>query len=385
MMSTITAMPSRLLEQAVQDRRYLHENPELSGVEYETCNYIRSRLESLDIEILDYNAPSVVGFIKGTMGGRTIALRADIDALPINEEGNKSYISKKAGVAHVCGHDGHTAILLAVAEWLSKNRGEVGPNVMLIFQSAEEITPSGADSLVKQGVLQNVDAIFGIHLWQGLAKGKIGLSHGPMMASTDDVEIMIKGSGGHGSMPHETVDPVYIATHVIQALQSIISRKLNPLTPGVISIGKVEAGTTYNIIPSSVKLSGTVRGLTYESVEMLRDNIKQLTEGICTSFGAKGEVGYIIGTPPLVNDTEQSQFVEEVICKYFGNEIFELVEPVMGGEDFAYYLLNKPGAFIFVGMGGEKSAYPHHHPQFDIDEEVMPNAIELFIQLVKNF
>ncbi|WP_408011463.1 M20 family metallopeptidase [Pseudalkalibacillus sp. A8] len=383
-MST-SVMSSKLLEQAIQDRRYLHEHPELSGEEYETCAYIRSRLESLDIEILDYHPPSVVGFIKGITGERTIALRADIDALPIEEEGNKNYISKKSGVAHVCGHDGHTAILLAVAEWLSKNRSEFESDVMLIFQSSEEVTPCGADLLVKQGILQEVDAIFGIHLWQGLKKGKIGLSHGPMMASADDFEIIIEGSGGHGSMPHETVDPVYIATHVIQGLQSIISRKLNPLTPGVISIGKVEAGTTYNIIPNSVRLSGTVRGLTYASVKLLRENIKELTKGICTSFGAKGEVSYIIGTPPLVNDLEQSGFVEKVIRNHFGNEKFALVEPVMGGEDFSYYLLKKPGAFVFVGMGGEKSSFPHHHPKFDIDEDVIPDAIELFIQLVKNF
>ncbi|MBS4191895.1 amidohydrolase [Bacillus sp. FJAT-49705] len=371
--------------QAIDDRRYLHKHPELSGKEYETYKFIRSRLEDLNIEILDYQPPSVVGYIKGTNGDKTIALRADIDALPVVEEGEKPYLSKFPGVAHVCGHDGHTAILLAVSEWLSKNRDRVEPNVVLIFQSSEEITPSGAEALVKQGVLENVDSIFGIHLWQGIKKGKIGLAHGPMMASADDFEIMIEGFGGHGSMPHETVDPIYVATHVIQSLQGIISRSLNPIHPGVISVGKIEAGTTYNIIPNSVKLSGTVRALTLNTVNTLRHQIVQITDGICSAFNAKGQVDYILGTPPLVNDPNESRFVESIIRASFDEDVFELVDPVMGGEDFSHYLLEKPGAFMFVGMGGEKSIYPHHHPKFDIDEDVIPDAIKLFIEILKNY
>ncbi|MGG2108996.1 amidohydrolase, partial [Lysinibacillus pakistanensis] len=202
---------------------------------FETSKFIRKRLMELNIDILSFGPPSVVALIKGSKGLKTIALRADIDALPIIEEGEKPYISKKTGIAHMCGHDGHTAILLAIAEWLSKN--EVEANVVLIFQSAEEITPSGADLLIKQGVLEGIDAIFGIHLWQGLEKGKIGLTHGPMMASIDDFEIDIKGFGGHGSMPHETIDPIYIASNLIQAFQSIISRNINPIEAGVITVG----------------------------------------------------------------------------------------------------------------------------------------------------
>ncbi|MGE8080140.1 M20 metallopeptidase family protein [Peribacillus loiseleuriae] len=374
-----------LIRQAIEDRRILHQYPELSGEEFETSAFIRNRLEALHIEILDFEPPSVIGFVKGTNGNKTIALRADIDALPITEEGDKPYLSKNPGVAHMCGHDGHTATLLAVAEWLSIKGNEVEPNIVLIFQSAEEITPSGADNLIKQGVLENVDAIFGIHLWQGMEKGKIGLTHGPMMASIDDFEIMIQGSGGHGSMPHETVDPIYVATHVIQSLQSIISRKLNPIDSGVITVGKIEAGTTYNIIPDTAKLIGTIRALTPEAVDTLQSQMVQLTEGICKAFGAKGQVDFIIGTPPLVNNPSESRFVESVIRQSFGDDVFELIDPVMGGEDFSYYLQNKPGAFIFVGMGGEKSMYPHHHPKFDIDEEVIPDAIKLFIEIAKNY
>ncbi|KRF52564.1 N-acyl-L-amino acid amidohydrolase [Bacillus sp. Soil768D1] len=374
-----------LANRAVKDRRFLHQHPELSGEEYETNQFIRNRLEALNIEILDYQPPSVVAFIRGTEGMKTIALRADIDALPITEEGDTPYISKKTGVAHMCGHDGHTAILLAVAEWLSITGNEVEPNIMLIFQSAEEITPSGADLLIKQGVLETVDAIFGIHLWQGLEKGKIGLTHGPMMASIDDFEIIIQGYGGHGSMPHETIDPIYIATNVIQSFQSIISRNLNPIDAGVITVGKIEAGTTYNIIPDTAKLIGTIRALTPQAVHTIQTKMLNLTEGICQAFGAKGKVDFILGTPPLINDPKQSQFIESVICKEFGHEVLEIVDPVMGGEDFSYYLQEKPGSFIFIGMGGEKSQYPHHHPRFDLDEEVFPDAIKLFIEIVKHY
>lgn len=372
-----------LTKRAIEDRRYLHQYPELSGQEFETSKFIRNRLMELNIDILSFGPPSVVGLVKGSKGSKTIALRADIDALPIVEEGEKTYISKKPGIAHMCGHDGHTAILLAVAEWLSRN--EVEPNVVLIFQSAEEITPSGADLLIKQGILEGIDAIFGIHLWQGLEKGKIGLTHGPMMASIDDFEIDIKGYGGHGSMPHETIDPIYIASSLIQAFQSIISRSINPIEAGVITVGNVQAGTTYNIIPDSARLIGTIRALTPETVNIIQTKMVNLTEGICQAFGAEGKVRFIIGTPPLINDPNESKFVENIVCKEFGHEVFDLVNPVMGGEDFSYYLQKKPGTFIFVGMGGEKSQYPHHHPKFDLDEDVFPDAIKLFIELVNHY
>ena len=374
-----------LINQAIEDRRHLHQNPELSGKEYETTAFIRRRLETLGIELLHYQSPGIVGFIKGTKGSKTIALRADIDALPIMEEGDKPYLSKNPGVAHMCGHDGHTAVLLAVAEWITKHRHEIEPNIMLIFQSAEEISPSGADQLINQGVLDKVDVIFGIHLWQGLEKGKIGTRPGPMMASVDDFEITIKGSGGHGSMPHETIDPIYISTHVIQALQSIISRTLNPMDSGVISVGKIEAGSTYNIIPDSAKIIGTIRALSPGAVETIQTKIVQLTKGICQSFGATGDVKFIVGTPPLVNDPKEAAFIEDLICDRFGEDIFERIEPIMVSEDFSYYLTKKPGAFIFVGMNGERSQYPHHHAKFDIDEDVIPEAIRLFTEILKQY
>ncbi|SNZ03391.1 amidohydrolase [Terribacillus aidingensis] len=373
----------RLIEQAIQDRRHFHQYPELSGEEYETGEYVQARLEKLGIEILDYQPPSVVGYVKGTKGDKTIALRADMDALPIVEEGGKPYISKHHGISHMCGHDGHTAILLAVAEWITLHREKVEHNIVLLFQSSEEASPSGADKLIGEGVLEGVDSIYGIHVDAGLAKGQFGTRPGAMMASVDDFEIKIQGSGGHASTPHLTIDPIYIATHVIQALQSIISRKLNPMGASVISVGKIEAGNTYNVIPDSAKIIGTMRSFSTEAVQTIQEQITKLTKGICESFGATAEVDFIVGTPPLINDEQEAAFAEKVLQDTFGAERYEELEPVMGSEDFSYYLQKIPGVFIKVGMQGEKSQYPHHHPKFDIDEDVFGDAIEVFLKLIQ--
>lgn len=384
-MTTALCTPS-LAEWAIQHRRYLHQHPELSGEEFETAAYIRKCLEELGIEILDYPAPNVVGFLKGTEGKKTIALRADIDALPIVEDGDKpGYISKRPGVAHVCGHDGHTAILLAAAKWMAENRQEVKSNVLFLFQSSEEMLPSGAEKLVAQGAIDQADAVFGLHLWQPFEKGKIGITYGAMMASADDYRIVIEGKGGHGSMPHETVDPIYIASHIIGALQGIVGRRMNAIEPAVISVGKIEAGTTYNIIPSQAFMSGTFRTHSESTRQALAAEMKSTVEGICAAFGAKGTLEVDWGTPALVNDKEMSQFVERVVTENIGSDLLVHVDPVMGGEDFSYYLQKKPGAYVFIGMNSEKSAYPHHHPRFDIDEEAIPTAVNLFIQLAREF
>ncbi|MFM1651053.1 M20 family metallopeptidase [Brevibacillus sp. B_LB10_24] len=381
-----TVISRELGEWAVAHRRYLHQHPELSGQEYQTHTYIKQHLEALGIAILDYQAPSVVGFLKGTDGSKTIALRADIDALPVQEEGEKSYLSKVPGVAHACGHDGHTAVLLAAAKWLSEHQGQVKPNVVFIFQSSEEREPSGAEALIKQGVLSNVDAVFGIHLWQPLAKGLIGVCHGPMMGACDEFKITITGKGGHGAMPHETVDPVYIASQVVGGLQSIVSRALNPMQSAVVTVGKVEEGSTFNIIPNEAVMLGTARSLTEETRQCVHKQMQRIVAGIPASFGAAGHMEYYWGTPAVVNDRQQSRYVEEVVKAVFGESVYAAdMEPTMAAEDFAFYLSHCPGAFIFVGMGGEASAYSHHHPRFDIDEAVIPSAIELFVQLVLRF
>ena len=233
-----------------------------------------------------YRAPSLVAYLPGIEGSKTLGLRADIDALPIQEEGEKPYLSERDGIAHVCGHDGHVSVLLAVAKWASENREWIKPNLVFIFQSSEEMSPSGAEALIRQGVLDQVDEIYGIHLWQPMEKGKIGLVAGPMMASSDEFELTIKGAGGHGAMPHETIDPIYIASQIISGLQSITSRKINPVEPSVITVGKVVAGTTYNIIPSQATLYGTIRALSNEVREWLPVELERLAKGIAEAYGA---------------------------------------------------------------------------------------------------
>jgi amidohydrolase len=384
-MLQIRFVDSELKKWAIAQRRHFHMHPELSGQEHNTSQYVKEKLSEFGIPLdARFSAPNVIGFLKGTEGHKTIALRADMDALPLNEEGDKPYLSTVPGVMHACGHDGHTAILLSVAKWMSSNQHLIKNNIVFIFQSSEEASPSGAQKLVQEGVLENVDEIYGIHLMSNLELGKIGFPTGPAKASCNDFDIIIKGKGGHGGVPQDTVDPIYIASHLIQAFQSIVSRNLNPLHAGVISFGGMQAGNSYNVIPSEVRLQGTIRAMTFEAAEMMQQKTAGLTEAICASFGAKGNYTFIEGTPPLYNHPEACEFAKGVIETTFGEGVFTPMDPELGAEDFAYYLQEKFGAFIHVGMKSEKSQYPHHHPKFDIDEESIPAAIELMIQLALN-
>ncbi|MDP4104909.1 MAG: amidohydrolase [Bacillota bacterium] len=376
---------SELKEWAVLQRRHFHMHPELSGQEYNTSQYVIEKLNEFGIPLdTRFSAPNVIGFLKGTEGRKTIALRADMDALPLYEEGYKPYLSTVPGVMHACGHDGHTAILLSVAKWMSSHQHLIQNNIVFIFQSSEEASPSGAQKLVQEGILKDVDEIYGIHLMSNLELGKVGFPTGPAKASCNDFDIIIKGKGGHGGVPQDTVDPIYIASHLIQAFQSIVSRNLNPLHAGVISFGGMQAGNSYNVIPSEVRLQGTIRAMTFEAAEIMHQKTAQLTEAICASFGAKGNYTFIEGTPPLYNHPEACEFAKGVIESTFGESVFTPMDPELGAEDFAYYLQEKFGAFIHVGMKSEKSQYPHHHPRFDIDEEALPAAIELMIELALN-
>jgi amidohydrolase len=353
---------------AIEHRRYLHQYPELSGQEFATHQYIKQQMQMLGLKLLNFKPPSLVAYLPGTSGEKTLGLRADIDALAMQEEGEKTYLSKHPGVAHTCGHDGHTAILLAVARWAVEHREQIKPNLVFIFQSAEETGPSGAAALIEQKLFDHIDEIYGLHLWQPLEKGKIAVLSGAMMASSDEFELTIHGVGGHGAMPHMAIDPVYIASQVIIGLQSIVSRKLDPLKPAVITVGKVETGTTYNVIPQQALLLGTTRAFSNNVRKWLREEIEDLASDICKAYGARAQFRFLRGTPPVVND--------KVISRY------ATIKPSMGAEDFGFYLQEKAGAFMFVGMNSDKSRYPHHDPRFDIDEEAIPIAIKLFLSLI---
>ncbi len=324
---------------------------------------------------------SAVAHLVGERPGRTVALRADMDALPITEENDFEFVSKNEGVMHACGHDGHTAMLLGAAKILSRMREEVEGEVRFIFQHAEELYPGGAQELVEAGVMEGVDAIFGIHLWSQLELGKIGVVYGPMLASPDTFEIVVEGRGGHAAMPHQTADAIAIGAQVVTNLQHVVSRNTDPLDKAVVSVTKFTGGTTHNVIPGSVELEGTVRTLDEEVRKEIPETMERIIKGVTGAHGASYSFEYQRGYRPVVNDEGVTRVVEETAREVFGEAALEMMRPIMGGEDFSAYQQVTPGTFLFVGAGNEKRGitYPHHHPRFTVDEEALEDGIKMFV------
>jgi amidohydrolase len=365
-------------------RRDFHRHPETAFEEHRTSSVLRKFLEDHDIPVQVMAKTGLRGVLRGKPGGKTVALRADIDALPLKEDGDKEYISENPGATHACGHDGHMAILMGVIELLCRRKKTFRGNVVFLFQPSEERIPGGAKLMMKEGALEGVDAIFGLHLWQLLATGVVGLVKGAMMAQPDKFTIRIQGKGGHGSMPHQTVDPILVASHLVVNIQSIVSRNVDPLKPVVISLGTIEGGTIYNIIPEKVVLTGTVRSFDADVQELSESRLKEITDATCTAFGATADFQYEKGYPPVVNDKTMVDFVARIAGGIFGEGKVQKIEPVMGGEDFAYFLQEVPGAFLFFGMG-DGMEFPHHHPAFDIDEKALPRATLLMATLALKY
>ncbi|HLO11651.1 MAG TPA: M20 family metallopeptidase [Pseudoneobacillus sp.] len=377
-----------LFEQMVEWRRDFHQNPELSFQEERTPKIIAKYLESLGIEVkTGVGGRGVVGTIKGGKPGKTIALRADFDALPIQDEKDVPYKSKVPGVMHACGHDGHTATLLGVAKVLSENREYLHGDVVLLHQHAEEVAPGGAIAMVEDGCLENVDVVFGSHLMANIPYGTYAYTKGPMMAAADRFVIEIQGRGGHGSAPHETVDSIAIGTQVVNQLQHIVSRQINPLKPAVISVGSFHAGGASNVIADSAELTGTVRTFDPEVRDYIEKEMKIIVEGICSTFHAKAEVSYYRGYPAVVNHDKETEVFVEVMKHSVGEEKLLNISPVMGSEDFGYFIQEKPGMFFFTGAGNEEmgACYPHHHPKFDFDERAMLDAGKAFLSLTHHY
>jgi amidohydrolase len=373
-----------LTSQLIAWRRDFHRHPETAFEEHWTSSVLRKFLEEHDIPVQVMAKTGIRGVLKGKPRGKTVALRADIDALPLKEEGDKVYISENPGAAHACGHDGHMAILMGAIEILCRRKETLQGNVVFLFQPSEERIPGGAKLMMEEGALEGVDAIFGLHLWQLLATGVVGLVKGAMMASPDKFTIRVHGKGGHGSMPHQTVDPILVASHLVVNAQSIASRNVDPLKPVVVSFGTIEGGTIYNIIPEEVVLTGTVRSFDSDVQELSENRLKEITDATCEAFGATADFKYEKGYPPVVNDESMVDFVAHTAGMIFGEGKVQEIDPVMGGEDFAYFLQEIPGAFLFFGMG-DGMEYPHHHPAFDIDEKALPQATILMIALALKF
>ena len=375
----------KISEHIYSYRRDFHQYPELSFQEYRTAETISKHLESFGIEHRKgVGKTGVVGEI--VFGdGPTIALRADMDALPIQEVGDLKYKSKNEGVMHACGHDGHMAILLGAANALSKNKKLKKGKVRFIFQPAEE-GAGGARYMIKDGCLDQVDEIYGLHLWNYQPVGEIGVKNGPIMAAADMFDIIIKGKGGHGATPQGTVDAIVVASNLITMLQTIVSRNTNPLDNTVLTIGEINGGQNFNVIADEVRLTGTTRAYTENNRNMIKKRMQNIIDGVSKSFGAEIVLKYKEGYPPTINHEDPTKLILEassmVVGKGAGYPYLS-----MGGEDFSYYLQKVPGCFFFVGSAPDKNnilSTPHHCSHFDIDERSLLIGASVYVNLIDN-
>ncbi|WP_100011410.1 amidohydrolase [Lentibacillus sediminis] len=364
----------------VETRRYLHQYPEVSFNETKTAKYIADFYQDLGIPYqTGVGGNGVIATLKGGKPGKTVALRADFDALPIQDEKDVPYKSKVDGVMHACGHDGHTSTLLHLAKVMQQYQEELPGTIEFVHQHAEEYAPGGAKPIIESGALDHVDAVFGTHLWATTPLGVLQTTKDVFMAGTDRFQLTIQGQGGHGAYPHETKDAIVIASQVITQLQQIVARRLDPMETGVVTIGTFEAGSAFNIIADQAKLTGTVRFLKTEVQEQIIEEMEKIIKGTCVTNDASYSFDYVKGYPPLVNHANEAEIVLEAGRNLEEIHTAEEVVPVMGGEDFAYYTLHKPGAFFFTGANKEGNPYPHHHPKFDIDERALPIAAKTLI------
>ena len=361
----------------VKIRRDIHAHPELGFEEYRTQRSILRELKKLGIPCRKMVKTGVVGLIKGKKPGKTVLLRADIDALPIEEENVCSYRSKNKGVMHACGHDTHTAMVLGAAKILSVKKNEMAGNVKLVFQPREEFVDSEfdpAEEMVRLGVMRNpkVDMCAALHADHSVLCGKIKVIHGPVMAIADKFRIQISGRGAHGAEPQLARDPIYAAACVIQALQSVVSRNIDPCDPAVVSVTMVHGGTAMNVIPPEVILGGTIRTLNDKVYKLVKDSMRRVVEKTCESLGLKGKILFIKAYPAFANDERTAGLFERSAAKLLGGQnIVKNAVSSMGGENFAYFARKAPSVFCWLGVSKGKGQYPIHHPRFDIDENAL--------------
>lgn len=384
-----------LVPDMVATRRDLHEHPELAFEEIRTSNIVAQRLRALGLEVQTGVAKTgVVGLLRGGTGnggngsGKTIAIRADMDALPIHELNEIDYRSQVDGKMHACGHDGHTTILLAVADILTKRKAQLAGNVKFVFQPAEEVV-GGAAPMVREGAMEGVDGVIGLHLISDYALGRVGVRSGPIFASADRLILNVRGKGGHAAMPETTVDPIVIASYIVTALQTLISRETSPFSPAVITIGRITAGTAFNIIPEAAEMHGTMRSFTKEHREKLLRRIREVATGIASALGGSCDVELIAGCPPCVNDVAMTELVHNAAVAAVGEQRVDSGEEVLstGSDDMAEFLNAVPGCYFIVGVNNpEKGAmYPHHHPRFNIDEDALPVGVEVLTRAALDF
>lgn len=369
----------------VKIRRDLHMYPELSHQEVDTPRKAADYLRALGLEVrTEVGGRGVVGILRGGKPGKTIALRADFDALPIQDEKEVEYKSRIPGVMHACGHDIHTAALLGVARVLSSVREELAGNVVFLHQFAEEMPPGGAKAMIADGCLDGVDEVYGAHVWSSEPYGTIGVTDGYVMASGDGFEIEVSGRGGHGAQPHLTVDPLVAGCQLVVNLQQIVSRQVNPIEAAVLSVGSIHSGLAANVIPDTCRISGTVRTFNQDVRTFIEQQIRQITAATCEAAGAVGTVHYRTGYDAVWNHPQQTGYIRRLAQQLVGEENVKALQPSMAGEDFSCYLQKVPGTFFFVGGGNPQigAVYPHHHPMFDVDERSMLLIGKVFLSAV---
>lgn len=375
----------------VQIRRHLHENPELSFKEEKTAQYIIDFYKGKGVSIQTNvgNGLGIIVTIEGGKPGKTIGLRADFDALPITEEAEVPFRSKNEGVMHACGHDGHTAYLLVLADCINELKDSLSGTIKIIHQHAEETPPGGAKSMMESGALDELDAVFGIHLFPSHPAGVVGYRGGYSMAGRTYFKLSIKGVGGHGSSPHMANDAIVAGAHFVTAVQTVISRRLNPFDMGVVTIGSFDGKGSFNVIKDRIEIEGDVRYMTAETQQLIDKEIHRIVKGIETEFDVQCELTYVPDYPPLYNDPELTEFVKNSLESMNDKEIEKVVEfPVFSGsEDFSYYAEKIPGCFFYIGCKpkGVEKAYFNHHPKFDIDEDALLIASKSVAQVVCRF
>ena len=372
----------KIKNKIIETRRDIHKHPELSFQEYRTSELVAKQLENLGLNVeRNIGKTGVVGILEGAGRGKTIALRADMDALPIQETGDVPYKSVNDGVMHACGHDAHTAMLLGAAEVLSKNQKNINGTIKFIFQPAEE-GYGGAKFMIDDGAIDNVDEIYGLHVWNYQKSGTVGVQSGPVMAAADMFTIIIEGIGGHGATPQGTVDCVVVSSYLIQAIQTIVSRNTNPLESTVITVGQINGGYNFNIIADKIVLKGTTRAYTEDNRDLIKRKMKEIIQGTEKMFGATIQLDYKDGYPPVINDITVTNHLYNIAKSIVGENV---ISPYlsMGGEDFSYFANKVPGCFFFLGTAPkdrEPMSTPQHCSHFDIDENAMLIGTSIFVQ-----
>lgn len=374
-----------IINDAIEFRRVLHLNPELSTEEYETSKRIQEKLDEFNIPYqTGFAGTGVLGIIKGEKEGRIIAIRADIDALPINEASGEDFTSLNEGVMHACGHDAHTSMLLHAGKILNENKDKIKGTVLLIFQPAEELSPvGGAKRMLEDGVFDEYtpDMVLAQHVWPDLEVGKFGVMAGPIMGNSDRFKITITGSGGHASMPHSTTDAIIVANQVVSALQTIVSRNADPMQPAVVTVGRFDAGSKHNVIAETAELEGTIRTQSDETKTLTKKRFFEIVEQVTAAMGAAVEIEFYDGYPATVNDIEWAAQLKKSINNIYGEESTPALLPSLAGEDFSRFLKEYPGVYYWLGTSVGEGQKPLHNPAFRLNEAAFEYGITAMVNM----